>query len=127
MDFTLSTVNLINLLVLTTGIGVCGMCFLHISASVNLPRTFRRYFQYIFVTLTIYMATYLARRIIEGIPGDGVHNALYVLPVAEIIAAGLMIFMISRLLIFITRPKRSTLLFALLYILLLFWSNEMYR
>ena len=120
MDFVfmLSTVNLINVLVLTTGIGVCGMCFLHITASVNLPRTFRRYFQYIFITLSIYISTYLARKIIEGIPGTGVHTAIHLLPVTEIVAAGLMIFMISRLLIFITKPKRSILLFTLLYLLL---------
>ena len=119
MVFELSTVNLINTLIITTGIGVCGMCFLHITASVNLPQSFRRYFQCIFVTLSIYIATYLARRLIEGIDGTGVHIALHILPTVEITAAGLMTYLISRLLISITKPERSKLLNTVLHVLLL--------
>ena len=119
MEFTLSTVNLINALLLTIGIGVCGMCYLHITVSVNLPRKFRRYFQYIFITLPIYIAAYLARVFIEGLPGPGISVALRVLPTAEIVAAGLICCLISRLLIFLTKPRRSRLLFTGMYLLLL--------
>ena len=39
MAFNITTVNLINALLISVGIGVCALCFLQISASAHLQKT----------------------------------------------------------------------------------------
>ena len=107
MVFQVSTVNLINTIMIAAGIGVCGMCFLHITTSVNLSRSFRRHFRIIFLILPFYMATHLARRLMDGLPGEGIRIALSVLPVLEVLAACALSYMISLLLISVTKPGKS--------------------
>ncbi|MBO4383889.1 MAG: HD domain-containing protein [Clostridia bacterium] len=119
MVFQISTANLINLIVISAGIGVCGLCFLHITTSVDLQKAFRRYFGIIFILLPIYMATYLARRIMEGIPGSGVRTALYILPFVEIFCAGVMTYTISLLFLTYTKSgKYNKLLRIVMHVLL---------
>lgn len=118
MVFQLSVVNLINTLMIATGIGICGMCFIHITMSVNLSRTFRRYFQFIFIILPVYMSTHLARRLMEGFTGPGVRITLLLLPFTEILTAGVMTFTISMLLLSVTNPKHRKYIKITLIILL---------
>ena len=93
--FNISTVNLINMLFIAGGIGVCGLCFLHISSSVHLRKEVRRYFQAFFSVIVLYITSHLARQIMEGLPGDGVKVALYAVTFVEVLAAGFMAFLIS--------------------------------
>lgn len=44
MFFSVTPVNLINMLFIAAGIGVCGLCFMQITASVHLRKEARRYF-----------------------------------------------------------------------------------
>ena len=107
MIFQLSAVNLINTIIIAAGIGVCGMCFLHITTSVNLPRSFRRHFQIIFLLIAFNMSTHLARQLMDGMPGDGIRIALHILPVFEILAACGVTYMISLLLLAVTNPDKT--------------------
>ena len=121
MVFQLSVVNLINTIIISMGIGVCGMCFLHITTSVNLPRIFRRYFQLIFmVLLPLYMTSHLARRLMEGLPGSGVRTVLYILPPVEFLMAGFLSYTISMLLLSVTKPVKTLRLFKTIMLALLF-------
>ena len=121
MVFQVSVVNLINFIMIATGIGVCVMCFLHITTSVDLKRDFKRNFPIIFILLFIYMSTHLARRIMEGLQGPAVRTVLVILPFLEIFTAGVMTYMISILLISATvpgRPKKAleTVMRGLLFV-----------
>ena len=120
MIFHISTVNLINTIMISIGLGVCGMCFMHITTSVNLPRIFRRYFQLIFmILLPLYMTSHLARRLMEGLPGSGVRAVLCILPPIEFLMAGFLSYTISILLLSVTKPAKSLKLFKTTMLVLL--------
>ena len=105
MVFSISTVNLINALFIAAGIGVCGLCLLQITASGHLRREVRRYFQVFFLLILIYIATHLARQLMDGLPGAGVHGALRVVTLAEFLASGLTSFLISMLVLTVARAE----------------------
>ena len=122
MVFNITTVNLINALLICVGIGVCVLCFLQISASVHLQKTVRRYFQIFFLLILLYITAHLVRELWDGRPGRGVHTALYIVTFVEMLAAGFMSQLISLLVLFLTKPDseaRKPLFFALLALLAL--------
>lgn len=104
----ISTVNLINILFIAGGIGVCGLCFLHITSSIHLRKEVRRYFQAFFSIIILYISSHLARQIMEGLPGDGIEVALYAVTFVEMVAAGLMAFLISMLVLSVSRPDNPS-------------------
>ncbi|MBR3018180.1 MAG: hypothetical protein IKH57_14090 [Clostridia bacterium] len=60
MVFSVTTVNLINMLFIAAGIGICDLCFLQITSSVHLRKEVRRYFQIFLLLLLLYISTHLA-------------------------------------------------------------------
>ena len=119
MISNLSTIDLINCLFIAAGIGVCGLCFLQITSSHHLEKKVRRYFQFFFLLITLYISTHLARELMTGLPGGGVRIALYTVTFIEILAAGLTAHMLSLLVLTVTKPKKTSrkifiTLFALL-------------
>ncbi len=107
MVFHISTVNLINLIFISTGIGICSLCFMQISASVHLDKKVRNYFQIFFALIFIYISTHLARMLMDGIGGNGVRTSLYLVTFFEMLAAGFMSFSISLLVLSVTRPGKN--------------------
>ena len=108
MTFSMSTVNLINALFIAAGIGVCGLCFLQITASVHLRQEVRRYFQIFFLLIVLYISTHLARQLMDGLPGSGVRAALYIVTFMEMLAAGFMAEMMSMLVLSVTKQGKNT-------------------
>lgn len=78
-----STIDLINTILISAGIGICGMCLLHIAASTNLNRVIRRYFLLFFPVLLLNMSMHLVRQSLDGSPGAGVRTAMQVMPFIE--------------------------------------------
>lgn len=104
MIFQVSVVNLINLVIIASGMGIAGMCFLHIKASLNLGRgEFRHCFLIIFSLLFLYIFTHLLRQILEGLPGPGIRNALEILPIIEIITVSITPYTMNQLLMSVTK------------------------
>lgn len=90
MAFSVTPVNLNNLLFIAAGIGICGLCFLQITASIHLRREVRRYFQAFFLLILLYISTHLTRQLMDGLPGFGVRLALYIVTFVEVLSAGFM-------------------------------------
>ena len=105
MVFNLSVVNFINILFSAAGIGVCGLCFLHITSSSHLSKEIRRYFQIFFLFLIVYISTHLARQTMDGLSGDGVRIALYVVTFVEMVIAGFMAHMMSTLVLYAAKEE----------------------
>ena len=105
MVFNISTVNLINALFIAVGIGVCGLCFLQISASAHLRKEVRRYFQVFFLLILLYISTHLARQLMNGLQGGGVRTALQAVTLVEFLASGFMSYMISMLVLTVARAE----------------------
>ena len=121
MVFNVSSANLINILLIAAGIGVCGLCFLHISGSKHLRKEVRKYFQIFFSLIVFYISAHLVRQLMNGLSGDGVHTALYIVTFSEMIAAGFMAHMISLLILAVARPEKKVFKYwvAILYSFLL--------
>ena len=69
MIFSVSVFNLINLIFIAAGIGICGLSLLQINASSHLRKEVRRYFQVFFSVIILYISAHLARQLMDGIPG----------------------------------------------------------
>ena len=108
MIFSISTINLINSLFIAVGIGVCGLCFLQITSSVHLRKDVRRYFQFFFLLILLYISTHLARELMNGQPGNGVRIALYTVTFIEILAAGFMAYMMSLLVLAVAGMQKNS-------------------
>ena len=126
MEFLFSVVDLINILVITAGIGICGMCFLHITTSENLKqqKVLRRYFQLLFIFLTLCITAHLMRQIFDSQPGKGMHVFLSIMPCLEGIFVSASPYMITLLLLLMTksrfRRRIEIALHALLFVQIIF-------
>ena len=83
MRFDMSLVELINVLIISTGIGICNMCLLQISLSRHTDRKAQRYFQILFSMILVYIMTHLVSQLMDGMTGPGLRTALYVLIFVE--------------------------------------------
>ncbi len=122
MSFTYSIPDLINMLFIAGGIGICTLCLMQISASAHIRKIVRRYFQTFFGLLLFYISAHLAREILNALPGAGVRSALYVITSAEIIAAAFMSHIMSLLVLAVARmdnKKKAIGLVVYLYALLI--------
>ena len=107
MIFNVSVVNMINLIFIAAGIGICVLCFLQITSSKHLQKEVRRYFQIFFLLIFIYISTHLARQLMDGLTGEGVRIALYSVTLAELLAAGFMAFMMSMLILTTAKVEKN--------------------
>ena len=107
MIFSVTPVNLINMLFIAAGVGVCGLCFMQITSSVHLRKEVRRYFQFFFLLIIAYISAHLARQLMDGLPGTGIRTALYIVTFLEMLAAGCMAHMISLLVIAVAKLKNA--------------------
>ncbi|MBP5289473.1 MAG: SpoIIE family protein phosphatase [Clostridia bacterium] len=121
MTFHFTPSDLINVLFISGGIGICLLYFLLISASAHLRKEVRRYFQVFFSLILLYISAHLARQIMDGIPGAAVRTWLYIVTFLEIIAAGFMTHILALLVIVVCRleRKRSLSLVAVSYSILM--------
>ena len=115
-----STVDLINLLIVAAGIGVTLLCFLHITVSASLKKTVRHFFQAIFLVLLLYISTHLVRQLMDGFPGPGVRRALQAVTLAEMLSAGFLSYLMSLLVMQVTRPGEGWRFLQLTLLALIF-------
>ena len=118
MIFSVTIVNLINMLFIAAGIGICGLCFLQITASIHLRKEVRQYFQIFLLLLLLYISAHLARQLMDGLAGAGIRAALYIVTFIEVLAAGFMAHMMSMLVLSVSRVKDKKPLLIVLAALL---------
>ncbi|MBO4385378.1 MAG: HD domain-containing protein [Clostridia bacterium] len=115
MTIEISAVSLINIILLAAGIGVCILGFLHIKMASEVQSDFRYAFVAVFILLTVFMASHIARSILDGTPGAAAGAILRILAFTGIFAAGMVAFVIFLLFIFLEKRKnvRKTLIIML--------------
>ncbi len=114
--FNVSVGNMINIIMIAAGIGICGMIILLVSSGTQLRREVTRYFQLFFSVVILYIGSHLARQLLEGQPGPTVHYALYGVTLLEFLASGTMAFLFSGLTLFIASPEKGRSLYSGLFI-----------
>ena len=120
MVFSVSAFNLINLIFIAAGIGICSLSLLQINASSHLQKEVRIYFQIFFSVIILYISAHLARQLMDGLPGGGVRAALYIVTFIEMLAAGFMSYMMSVLILAASKPDGKTnRIFGICFLILL--------
>ncbi|MBP5216236.1 MAG: PP2C family protein-serine/threonine phosphatase [Bacilli bacterium] len=119
MIFEFSVIDLINVLFIANGIGICALCIMQMASAIHIRKEVRRYFQIFFSTIILYIGAHLLREIFDGMPGSGVRVALYIITFVEMFAAGIMAHMMSMLVLVICKRQKSLKPFLIgLYVLL---------
>lgn len=107
MVFNISVANFINLIAICIGIGICSLNLFQVSAGNWLRKEVKRYFQIFFGSVLLYIIMHLARQTMEGIEGDGIRIALYIVTFAEFLASGIMAYLISLLILNVSKAKNT--------------------
>ena len=114
--FNVSFGNMINIIMIAAGIGICGMIILQVSTGTQLRKQVTRYFQLFFGVVILYIGSHLARQLLEGQPGTAVHYAIYGVTLLEFLASGTMAFLFSGLTLFIASPEKGRSLYLRVFI-----------
>ena len=114
MNINMSLVNLINLIFISWGIGICMLCRLYVTTASHMDKVIRKYFQIFFTLVLIYITNHLIRQLLDGGHGIYIRFALIAVTFMEIVAAGFMSNMISVLVVFVSDAnvnKKKTVIF----------------
>ena len=103
--FNVTIGNMVNILVIAAGIGICGMNILQVSTGARLSKEATRYFQFFFGLVILYIGSHLARQLMEGLPGQGIRIGLISVTLLEFLSSGMMAFLFLLLTLYVAKPE----------------------
>ena len=115
INFTVSIGNMINIIIIAVGLGICGMIVMQVSSGTRLRKEVSRYFQLFFGMVMLYIGSHLLRQLMEGFPGTGIHVALQVVTFLEFVSSAIMAWLFSQLTLYIADPDRHRKLYSQLF------------
>ena len=104
MQLNVSWGNLINLLMIAAGIGVCGLSLLQIRKA-PIPKQVRKYFLTFLWLVIGYITMHLARQLLEGQPGEVVRTVIRTVTFIEFLLSGFMTFMLTVMILYTALPE----------------------
>ena len=105
--YAITVSELINIMIISIGIGICGMSILQVSFGARLSKQVTVYFQLFFTTILLYIVNHLIREIIEGYPGNGISLLIRTVTFLEFIASGVMAWLFSTLTLYVSKSKNG--------------------
>ena len=115
INFTVSIGNMINIIIIAVGLGICGMIVMQVSSGTRLRKEVSRYFQLFFGSIILYIGSHLLRQLMEGFPGTGIHVALQVVTFLEFVSSAIMAWLFSQLTLYSADPDRHRKLYSQLF------------
>ena len=106
MGISMTFGNFINVIIIAVGVGVCGLSVMQVSSGIHIRPEVKRYFQLFFSLIIIYISMHLIRQMLDGQPGNAVHVVIMIVTFIEFLVSGLMAYMISMLILFVTNPDK---------------------
>ena len=103
MVFEISLANLINIIMISTGIGVSILFVLQIRKAPIRPEV-RIYFIYFLQILTLYLAMHLSRQLMEGQASAAVSIVIRIVTFIEFAASGFLSLMLVSMILYIAMP-----------------------
>ena len=119
MNFTIGWGDLINIIFIAAGIGICGLSVMQVSSGMHLRKEVKRYFQVFFSLIIIYISMHLTRMMMEGQAGGGVAIAIHTVTFIEFLVSGFMVYLITLLILFIADPGKHTKIVGKMLLVLL--------
>ena len=105
--FTVTPANMINILIIAVGIGICEMSILQIAFGTKFQKRVKTYFLLFFESLLVYITNHLFRMLLEGFPGDVVSVLIHFVTAVEFIASGVMAWLFSMLVIYAAKTGKA--------------------
>ena len=106
MEFNLTLGNMINVMFIAAGIGICGMSMMQVSAGMHIRLEIKKYFQVFFSLILVYIIMHLTRMMMDGLTDDIVFTGIRVVTFIEFLVSGFMIYLLSLLILFIASPGK---------------------
>jgi serine phosphatase RsbU (regulator of sigma subunit) len=113
--FVISTGAIINLIIISIGIGICGMSILQVSFGARLSKQVKIYFQLFFMTLLLYITNHLIRQLLEGNPSEMAGIGIRAVTYLEFIFSGVMAWLFSLLTLNVSKSEKMKTLNKVLF------------
>ena len=107
MNIDLSFSSLINVIFIAAGIGICSMSIMQVGSGIHIRKEVKGYFQIFFTLINIYISMHLIRMLLEGHSGEWFSIGIRAVTFTEFLVSGLMIYMLSLLIIFISSSGKT--------------------
>ena len=107
MSIDLSLANLINVVFIAAGLGVCCLSILQVGTGMHIRKEVKVYFQLFFTFINIYITMHFFRMLFEGHTETFYWIAIRAVTFIEFFVSGVMIYMLSLLIIFIANPGKE--------------------
>ena len=107
MNIDLSFANLLNIIFIAAGIGICSMSIMQVGSGIHIRKEVKGYFQIFFTLINIYISMHLIRMLLEGHSGEWFSIGIRAVTFTEFLVSGLMIYMLSLLIIFISSSGKT--------------------
>ncbi|MCR5404122.1 MAG: PP2C family protein-serine/threonine phosphatase [Butyrivibrio sp.] len=105
--YTLSIGELINIIIISVGIGICGMSILQVSYGAKLTRQVKVYLQFFFTTILVYITSHLIRQFLESNPSETAGFFIRAVTFLEFIASGVMAWLFSALTLYTSKSDKA--------------------
>ncbi len=107
MNIDLSFANLLNIIFIAAGIGICSISIMQVGSGIHIRKEVKGYFQIFFTLINIYISMHLIRMLLEGHSGEWFSIGIRAVTFTEFLVSGLMIYMLSLLIIFISSSGKT--------------------
>ena len=104
---SITVAEIINTIIISIGIGVCGMSILQVSFGARLKKQVTMYFQLFFSMILMYITCHLIRQFLEGNPSDAVGFWIRAVTFLEFVASGVMAWLFSLLTLYVSKSKNA--------------------
>ncbi len=96
MHFDMSLGNLINLIMISAGIGICSLTIIQ-TAKAPINKLVRKFFTFFLWMIIGYISMHLFRQLLDGNPGKAVSVIIRIVTFVEFFISGLMTMMLSQM------------------------------
>ena len=99
--------ELINVLVIAAGLGICGLNVIQIRSAKGVEKNIVDYFTLFFGLVMVYIGFNLIKELLGGIEGIGIKITLYVITYLEFSSSLFMAYLFSTLVLYMASPKNE--------------------
>ena len=119
MSIDLSFANLINVVFIAAGLGICSMSILQVGSGIHIRKEVKGYFQLFFTLINVYISMHFIRMLLEGHTGTGYYYSIRIVTFFEFLVSGFMIYMLTLLILFIANPGKMARIMNYIFLALL--------
>ena len=119
MVFNLNLFDIINIVFIAAGLGICGLSIIQVGSGVHIRKEVRGYFQIFFTLINIYISMHLIRMLVSAHPGKVFSVLIQAATFVEFTVSGFMIYLLALLILFLANPGKIAKVINYIFLFLL--------